>query len=209
MLVYIIQMISKYINIMSHLCKRATHLFSQNWHKWMSPSAGFYASLFLWPRKRFKVNMKICSHRKMYLWMNKSTRQKQRGTKTENVCGYVCVCAGWGCWLSDGLSVHNLYAHTFCCEITGQRSLCLLIHVHGHAHTCTCAHGPTHTMLFQLFHQHKGVDQSQPTVAQWCHWSDEDMASEEFDVILFPFFSFPPFSSSFGFYLISLKMSLV
>lgn len=75
----------------------------------------------------------------------------------------------------DGLSVCNLYVHTVCGDITGQRSLCPPARTHINAHT--------HINVSLLVYQDKRADQSQKLVTQWCHWADEEMASEEFDVI--------------------------
>lgn len=79
-----------------------------------------------------------------------------------------CVC-------KDGLSVCNLYVHTVCGDITGQRSLCPPARTHINAHT--------HINVSLLVYQDKRAAQSQKLVTQWCHWADEEMASEEFDVI--------------------------
>lgn len=49
-----------------------------------------------------------------------------------------------------------------------------------------------------LVYQQKPADQSQPLETQWCHWADEEMASEEFDVIrLFLSVCFFPLSCIF------------
>lgn len=79
-----------------------------------------------------------------------------------------------------GLSVYNLYVHIAIGDITAQRSQRLLTRTHTCARTCTHAERNVSPVVYQ----DGRADQWQPLAAQWCHGADEEMASEEFDVIL-------------------------
>ncbi len=86
--------------------------------------------------------------------------EEQRGRKRERMLSLnqcVCVCA------EDGLSLYNLYVHTVCGDITGQRSHCSLTHARMHRRTHACTHArthartPTHTVMYlQLFTRRNG-----------------------------------------------------
>lgn len=120
----------------------------------------------------------------MYEWTTAITHYitvQTNGVELEWVCRVWGVCV-WE--QKDGLSVYHLYVHIACGDITAQRSYCPLIHTHRHTSTQAHKHTHGHCNVSSVVYREKEADQSQLLVVQWCHWADEEMASEEFDVIL-------------------------